>query len=67
LIHFYKRMLKMNSSALILSHAKKICFGSLQYRHQSFFGSRGGNLDNVNQDVEKIAQGLNIIVSQQLN
>jgi len=44
------------SSVLILSHAKKNSFRSLQYRHQSYFGSRGGNLDNVNQDVEKIAQ-----------
>jgi len=46
----------LKNSALILSHAKKISFGSLQYRHQSYFGMRGGNLDNVNQDVDKIAQ-----------
>ena len=50
----------LKNSALILSHAKKISFGSLQYRHQSYFGMRGGNLDNVNQDVDKIAQGYNI-------
>ena len=50
------RMIKCSSN-MILNHVKKFGFGKLQLRHNSYFGMRGGNLENVNQDVDKIAQG----------
>ena len=49
-------MIKL-SSTLILNHVKNFGFGKLQLRHNSYFGMKGGNLENVNQDVDKIAQG----------
>jgi len=50
-------MIKL-SSILILNHVKNFGFGKLQLRHNSYFGTKGGNLESVNQDVDKIAQVL---------
>jgi len=44
------------SSTVLLRHVKMCGFGRLQLRHNSYFGMKGGNLENVNQDIEKIAQ-----------